>query len=87
MDYSTKTNPRLVTPVKDQGQCGSCWAFSTTAALESAMRIKNSEETSLYSEQQLVDCCGANGFQCQGCNGAWPEFALNYIAKNGIATE
>jgi hypothetical protein len=35
------------------------------------------------SEQQLVDCCGAKGFQCQGCNGAWPEWAFNYINNTG----
>jgi len=60
-----------MTPVKNQGQCGSCWSFSTTATLESAVAIAKNTLYSL-SEQQLVDCCGAKGFQCQGCSGAWP---------------
>lgn len=40
-----------------------------------------------FSEQQLVDCCGAKGFQCQGCSGAWPEWAFNYINNAGIVLE
>ena len=72
-----------MTPVKNQGQCGSCWSFSTTASLESTIAIAKKTLYSL-SEQQLVDCCGAKGFQCQGCNGAWPEWAMNYINAEGI---
>lgn len=40
-----------------------------------------------FSEQQLVDCCGAKGFGCQGCSGAWPEDAMNYIVKYGLMGE
>ena len=75
-----------MTPVKNQGQCGSCWAFSTTATLESAVAIQKNSLFS-FSEQQLVDCCGKKGFQCQGCSGAWPEWAMNYIKSDGIALE
>jgi len=75
-----------VSGVKNQGSCGSCWSFSTTGALESAYKLKHGVMNS-YSEQQLVDCCGAKGYQCQGCSGAWPEWALNYINAVGIVSE
>jgi cathepsin L len=55
-----------VTPVKDQGQCGSCWAFSSTGAMEGAHYIKTGELLS-FSEQQLVSCSTAN----YGCGGGW----------------
>lgn len=76
----------VMTPVKNQGQCGSCWAFSTTETLESAIAIGKGPLNS-FSEQQLVDCCGKAGFNCQGCNGAWPDWAYNYINSAGIVLE
>jgi len=52
-----------VTPVKNQGSCGSCWSFSTTGALESAVFIAAKSDSLLnFSEQQLVDCCGSKGY-------------------------
>lgn len=65
----------------DQGQCGSCWAFSATAALESAYLIDKNTNLSL-SAQELVDC--SSRFGNHGCNGGWPTNAYNYIIFNGI---
>lgn len=83
IDWRTKN---VLTPVKNQGRCGSCWAFSTTGTLESNIAVAKGTLNS-FSEQQLVDCCGTKGFQCQGCSGAWPEWAFNYINNAGIVLE
>lgn len=74
-----------VSPVKDQGQCGSCWTFSTVGCLESANLIKYGVlET--YAEQQLVDCAG--DFDNHGCNGGLPSHAFEYLFyAGGIETE
>ena len=65
-----------VTDVKDQGQCGSCWSFSATGALESAYCIAGNTLTTL-SEQQLVSCSWRNGNL--GCNGGWYYSAWEYL--------
>lgn len=72
-----------VTPVKNQGQCGSCWSFSTTGALESAYFNKYGTLLS-FSEQQLVDCDNfRNGGKDHGCKGGLMDNAFSWISKNG----
>ena len=77
-----------VTPIKDQGQCGSCWSFSTTGALEGAYYVKTGTLES-FSEQQLVDCDNyLNGGKDLGCKGGLMDNAFTWISKNnGLCTE
>ena len=72
-----------VTPVKDQGQCGSCWSFSVTGAMEGAYKIKTNSLVS-FSEQELVDCSLIKyGGPNMGCNGGNMEPTFDWIGKNG----
>lgn len=72
----------MVSPVKNQGQCGSCWAFSAVGSLESFALMKS--QTIYLSEQQLVDCSKKYGNA--GCNGGFNYQGLNYVKDKGIIT-
>lgn len=70
----------VVNGVKNQGSCGSCWAFSAISAFESAAKIAGHPLYS-FSEQQLVDCATEEGNH--GCNGGLMDYAFQYIQKVG----
>merc|ERR1719213_1291256 len=69
-----------VTAIKNQGQCGSCWAFSATEAVESQLVLTTGSEFAIeLSPQQIASCTPATGsYGCQGCNGGFTEGAYEY---------
>lgn len=91
--YSTETPDEfdwreqdMVSPVKDQKSCGSCWTFSTTGAMEAHYKIHQGAEA-LLSEQELVDCPDAKKYDVHGCNGGLPSYAFNFIRDFGLELE
>jgi hypothetical protein len=76
-----------VTPVKNQGQCGSCWSFSTTGTFEGAYAIKHQTPPPSYSETYLVDCAisGKNGQM--GCSGGNMATAVDWVSKHGMCMD
>jgi C1A family cysteine protease len=74
-----------VSSVKDQGQCGSCWSFAASGAIESAWAIEYGQLYNL-SEQELVDCAGIK-YGSMGCNGGQIDGAFKYAINHGMCTE
>lgn len=79
VDY--RRAPNIVSPVKDQGDCGSCWAFSTAESLEGQMRLNGYLVN--VSTQQFVDCVTVD----DGCGGGWMDDALAYAEKHGVEND
>lgn len=91
VDWRKRLSPggsKVITPVKDQGGCGSCWAFASTATIESYYALAT-DELAVLAPQTLVNCapnpddCGGTG----GCEGSIPELAFNFTRTTGIALE
>ena len=85
---ATAAGLEVLTPVKDQGGCGSCWAFSAVETFEAALALKTGKPSPILSTQQIVSCtpnpndCGGTG----GCEGATQQLAFNYTMKAGMTT-
>lgn len=77
----------VVNPVRDQGQCGSCWAFATTANAESVWAISHNNQLFDLSEEFLVDCASGVGYFNMGCNGGEPDSAFKYMISYGQYSE
>lgn len=81
VDWRQKSG--ALAPVQNQGQCGSCWAFSATAAIESGYAIKAGKAVTKLSEQELVNCETDD----MGCNGGLMDHAFAWAETNGMTTE
>lgn len=75
-----------VTPVKDQGSCGSCWSFSATGAMEGSWAISSGQLESL-SEEQLVNCASGVMYGSHGCSGGQMDGAFKYAIETGMYSD
>ena len=78
VDWRT-SQPAVISAVKNQGQCGSCWAFSATETIESCHALTTGTPVKTGSPEQIVDCDGA----ADGCNGGFPHLAFEYVESVG----
>lgn len=74
-----------VTPIKDKGTCGSCWAFSATGAIEGRIFLRDGVLVNL-SQQELVDCA-IGVYENQGCHGGYMDNAFRYVIDRGITDD
>jgi C1A family cysteine protease len=81
LDWRNMNGVNYVTPIKNQGSCGSCWAFATTAGLESQVLMTQQVSLNL-SEQIVLSCSGAGS-----CNGGYPSSASTFIQNTGVPGE
>lgn len=77
--------PNVVSPARNQGQCGSCWAFATVGLVEGRQRL-SSDKLATLSEQQLIDCNEHYDEGRNGCNGLAMNKAADYVIKHGLQT-
>jgi len=81
-DWRSYKKRRVISPVQNQGSCGSCWAFATAGNVEARWSLRGHSFINL-SEQHLVDCSRSNN----GCNGGWPGSAIDYIKAKGAKAD
>ena len=76
----------MVTPVRHQGSCGTCWSFTNTGAVETLYANKYGQLVEL-SEQEINDCLRTGSFKNWGCNGGWPHNGFYYAMNTGLVAE
>ena len=84
---STPSSIDVVSPVKDQGQCGACWAFSTAENVESAFALATNTPVQKLSVEQILVCCGDDISTCSGCMGGDPIVAYGYLQNRSAGLD